>query len=170
MSVEADWLVLLILAAMSAERAGVIIGSIGNTRWMKKRGGVEYGANHFPLMIGVNLMWMALLWINAPNETVHLGWLVAYLAVEVLRFWSIFALGKYYSARVIIVPDMPLVRTGPYRILRHPIYAAMFLEFLILPMVFGLWWIGAVMFVPKAIVLAIRIRCEDKALATVASK
>jgi protein-S-isoprenylcysteine O-methyltransferase len=39
-----------------------------------------------------------------------------------LRLWSILTLGRYFTAAVRVVDAQPVVRSGPYRVLRHPSY------------------------------------------------
>ena len=51
-------------------------------------------------------------------------------ACIVLAVWARRHLGRNWSAEVRIAKDHELVRTGPYRILRHPIYTAMLGMFL----------------------------------------
>lgn len=43
------------------------------------------------------------------------------------RAWAVQSLGKYFTATVQISEDHQLVRTGPYRIVRHPSYTGAFL-------------------------------------------
>ncbi|MFR9728391.1 methyltransferase family protein [Saccharopolyspora sp. MS10] len=54
----------------------------------------------------------------------------AFLAGVVLRLGSIHQLGRFYSHRVRTVAEHRIVRTGPYRVLRHPSYAGMVLAHL----------------------------------------
>jgi protein-S-isoprenylcysteine O-methyltransferase Ste14 len=42
-----------------------------------------------------------------------------------LAVWARWHLGRNWSAEVRIATDHQLIRTGPYRFLRHPIYTAM---------------------------------------------
>ncbi|RPK37477.1 Isoprenylcysteine carboxyl methyltransferase (ICMT) family protein [Streptomyces sp. ADI92-24] len=67
--------------------------------------------------------------------------------------------------RVIVVPGLPLVTGGPYRWLRHPNYVAVAAEGLALPLVHGAWVTAAVFTLLNAALMAVRIRCEDGALA-----
>jgi protein-S-isoprenylcysteine O-methyltransferase Ste14 len=52
------------------------------------------------------------------------------LALQALGFglamWARRHLGRYWSGAVAVASDHQLVRTGPYRLVRHPIYSAMF--------------------------------------------
>lgn len=47
-----------------------------------------------------------------------------------LRAWAIDVLGRYFAVVVRIVPDHRIVRTGPYRWLRHPSYTGAFVAIL----------------------------------------
>jgi protein-S-isoprenylcysteine O-methyltransferase Ste14 len=40
----------------------------------------------------------------------------------VLRGWSIMTLGEYFTGRVMVSADQPVITAGPYRVLRHPSY------------------------------------------------
>ncbi|MEV7182777.1 isoprenylcysteine carboxylmethyltransferase family protein [Kitasatospora sp. NPDC093102] len=53
------------------------------------------------------------------------GWFgVAMVAVGLaLRAWGMRTLGRYYTRTLRTVDDQHLVRTGPYRLIRHPGYA-----------------------------------------------
>ncbi|NUK13507.1 hypothetical protein HRW18_37340, partial [Streptomyces lunaelactis] len=63
----------------------------------------------------------------------------------------------------------PLVTGGPYRWLRHPNYVAVAAEGLALPLVHGAWVTAVVFTVLNAVLMAVRIRCEDGALGSVAA-
>jgi methyltransferase len=58
-----------------------------------------------------------------------------------------------------------LVSAGPYRFLSHPNYAVVIGEIAVLPLVFGLPRLAALLTVLNAAVLAVRIRAENRALA-----
>jgi protein-S-isoprenylcysteine O-methyltransferase len=40
----------------------------------------------------------------------------------IFRVWSIRVLDRFFTSRVVIQSDHQLIRTGPYRYLRHPSY------------------------------------------------
>ena len=96
-----------------------------------------------------------------------LGWpmLAVVLLAQGLRWWCIATLGVRWNTRVIVVPGLPLVTAGPYRILRHPNYVAVVAEGLALPLVHTAWVTATVFTVLNAALLTVRIRCEDRALA-----
>ena len=91
------------------------------------------------------------------------GWLAA-LASFALRRRAIRELGKMWSLHVEIRAQHQLVRSGPYRWVRHPAYSSMILELLALGLLLQSRFTGAavaVLFVPTLIA---RIRIEEAAL------
>lgn len=87
------------------------------------------------------------------------------VAAQALRWWCIRTLGRQWNTRVIVVPGLPLVTGGPYRWLRHPNYVAVAAEGLALPLVHGAWVTALAFTALNSVLMAVRIRCEDGALA-----
>ena len=50
------------------------------------------------------------------------------LAGSILRVWSVFTLGRFYSGHIETWAGQTIVQTGPYHILRHPGYAGSILQ------------------------------------------
>jgi methyltransferase len=137
-----------------------------NTRALMAAGGVETGAAHYPLLIGVHVLWLVALaiWIARFDAPLHLGWACVYLALQPLRVWVMLSLGRFWTTRIITVPGAPLVRSGPYRLLRHPNYAIVIAEVIVLPLAVGAWPVAAIFAVLNGAALAVRLRAEDAAL------
>jgi protein-S-isoprenylcysteine O-methyltransferase Ste14 len=62
-----------------------------------------------------------------PGAVAFAAGLVILLAGLVLRGWSFKTLGQYFTHRVVVSSDQPVIAAGPYRLLRHPGYAAVLL-------------------------------------------
>jgi methyltransferase len=62
-----------------------------------------------------------------PADIVVMGAAI-YTAAKALKWWAILELGRFWTFRVIVVPGAPLVRSGPYRYMRHPNYVGVFGE------------------------------------------
>lgn len=82
----------------------------------------------------------------------------------VVRWRCVSVLGKHWNPRLIVIPDAPLVRRGPYRWGRHPNYAAVAAEVAALPLVHSAWLTAIMFSLANALVLAVRIRAENAAL------
>jgi len=83
----------------------------------------------------------------------------------VLRGWSIMTLGDYFTGRVIVSPDQPVITAGPYRLLRHPSYTGFLLACFGIGLASANWAGVAAMVVLPLAVLLWRIRAEEAALA-----
>ena len=56
-----------------------------------------------------------------------------------LAIWARYCLGQFWSARVTLKEDHRLIRSGPYRYVRHPIYTGMLLAVSGTALVLGEW-------------------------------
>ncbi|WP_189745039.1 isoprenylcysteine carboxyl methyltransferase family protein [Streptomyces nojiriensis] len=163
-------LYLLLIGLVAAERLVELITARRHTAWSLARGGREYGRGHYSAMVALHT---ALLvgcvvepWVAGRPFVPLLGWsaLAAAVAAQGLRWWCIATLGKRWNTRVLVVPGLPLVETGPYRLLRHPNYVAVVVEGVALPLVHTAWMTALGFTVLNLVLLRVRIGCEDAAL------
>ena len=100
------------------------------------------------------------------NDWWTLGFGVALvLAGVALRTWAILSLGPYFRREVTIEPGQRLVRSGPYRLMRHPSYTGVLLAVAGLGLAFGSWVGAAVALIVVFAGMLPRIRVEERALA-----
>jgi methyltransferase len=158
--------VAIIVGLVALQRLGELVLATRNTRALLSRGGVEHGAGHYPLIVLLHAAWLlALLFLVPADAPLSWFWLAVFVVLQGLRAWVVASLGPYWTTRIITLPDAPLVRRGPYRLLRHPNYVVVAAEIVVLPLVFGAWPIALVFSVLNAVMLAWRIRTEEQALA-----
>ena len=129
------------------------------------RGGYEIGAGHYPLIVALHAAWLAALWAYGWDRPVGLPWLGVFILLQLLRVWVIHSLGGRWTTRIMVLPDAPLVRRGPYRFVSHPNYMVVIAEIAVLPLAFGLVGIAVIFSFLNALVLWVRIRAESNALA-----
>ena len=159
-----------LVLGVGVERLAEVRVSVGNARWSLARGGVETGAAHYPAMVALHAGLLggaaAEVWLRDRSFRPALGWPMLILAgaSQALRWWCIATLGRRWNTRVIVVPGMPLVTTGPYRWLRHPNYVAVVVEGVALPLVHSSWATAAGFSALNALLLRVRLRCENAAL------
>ncbi|MDH3255331.1 MAG: hypothetical protein OEM62_10095 [Acidobacteriota bacterium] len=159
---------LLILVAF--QRLAELRLSRRHCRAATAAGAIEYGARHYPWMVLLHSSFLLAcgleVWILerpfVPQLAVVMA--VVLLIATGLRYWAIRALGSRWTTRVFAWPDRPLVRSGPYRYLRHPNYVAVALEILALPLLHSAWIAAIVFGVLNIILLSIRITAEEEAL------
>jgi methyltransferase len=160
----------LLILAVAVERLLELIVSKRNARWAFAHGGKEFGHNHYPAMVALHaaLLVGCVLEVWALHRP-FIGWLGwPMLAVvgmsQAFRWWCVMTLGKRWNTLVIVVPQTPLVRCGPYRWLHHPNYVAVVAEGMALPLVHTAWLTAAGFTVANAVLLTVRIRVENAAL------
>jgi len=90
--------------------------------------------------------------------------LVLLLAGFALRVWSVRTLREFFTVDVAIHQGHQLVRTGPYRWVRHPAYTGVLASFAGLALCSGSWLSAAIIFVPICGAFLYRIAVEERAL------
>jgi len=164
----------ILVAAVALERLAELVVSKRNAAWSFERGGVETGQRHYLVMVVLHtgLLVGALLevWLLRPEFHPALGYpmLALVVASQALRWWCIATLGPRWNTRVIVVPGLPLVTGGPYRLTSHPNYVAVVVEGLALPLVHSAWITAVVFTACNAVLLTVRLRVENAALASAA--
>ncbi|MFC6087719.1 isoprenylcysteine carboxyl methyltransferase family protein [Saccharothrix lopnurensis] len=163
----------VLVGLVAVERLGELVVAKRNLAWSLARGGRETGFGHYPFMVvlhtGLLAGCLVEVWVADRPFTALLGWpmLALVVAAQALRWWCIRVLGRQWNTRIVVVPGLPLVTGGPYRLFRHPNYVAVVVEGFALPLVHGAWLTAAVFTAVNAGLLAVRIRAEDRALRSV---
>jgi protein-S-isoprenylcysteine O-methyltransferase Ste14 len=102
-------------------------------------------------------------WSAVPVFVVLLGDLL--VASGLLLIWLVFRANPYASATVTVETEQPVISTGPYALVRHPMYSGGLLLFLGIPFALGSWW-GLVLFVPLVVLILWRLKQEESYLST----
>jgi methyltransferase len=165
------WYTVLILG-IALERIAELVVAQRNSSWSRARGGIEFGAGHYPLMVTLHTGLLA--GCLAESVGLHrpfipaLGWpmLAIVLAAQGLRWWCIATLGRQWNTRVIVVIGAARVAGGPYRLVPHPNYIAVIAEGVALPLVHTAWITAVVFSALNAALLRTRIKVENTALAS----
>jgi methyltransferase len=137
-----------------------------NTAALRRRGAMETDAGAYPFYVLLHASWLASLAVFVPAATPP-DWLLIgiFALLQLGRFWVIASLGGYWTTRIISLPDAPLVRTGPYRYFRHPNYLLVVAEIAVLPLAFGAVAIAATFSALNLMLIARRVRIENRILA-----
>ena len=156
---------LLVLGYVTLARLVEMRIARANTARLITLGAYEASPGHYPAIIVMHVCWLACLWWLAPGRMVVPVWLAVFVLLQPLRVWVMAALGARWTSRIMVVPGETLVTTGPFRLTRHPNYAIVVGEVASLPLAFGLVWVAWVFSIANAVMLMIRIRAENAALA-----
>jgi methyltransferase len=100
-----------------------------NERAQRARGGREPAGDVYALMSVAYPAAFAAMFAEgfvrgAPPAPVVAAGALLFAASKALKWWAILSLGPAWTFRIIVVPGMRLVTSGPYRLIRHPNYAA----------------------------------------------
>jgi methyltransferase len=155
---------ILILGFVTLQRLGELWLATHNTRRLLANGAREAEPGHYPLIVAVHIAWLLTLWLLAPARPILWPLLVVFALLQLARVWVIATLGPRWTTRIIVLPDAPLVKRGPFRFVSHPNYIVVAAEIAVLPLVFGLWIVALVFTILNAAILTIRIRAENRAL------
>lgn len=165
----------VLLAVIAVERVAELVVSQRHAAASLRRGGVESGQGHFPVMVALHAALLAgcvaepLLARRGFDPAVGWPMIAVVAAANALRWWCVVTLGQRWTARVIVLPGLPLVRSGPYRWFAHPNYVAVVVEGAALPLAGSAWITACAFTVLNAALLAVRLRCETRALAAAAA-
>jgi methyltransferase len=175
MSLSLGWVTIpvslfVLVTAVAVVRLVELTTARRNARWAIDRGGIEYGQRHYPVMVTLHVC--LLVGTAAEVALTHrafvplIGWpaLAVLILVQAGRAWCMRALGPRWNTRVIVVPELPLVTTGPYRWMRHPNYLIVVFEGIVLPLVHTAWITAMLFTIANTPWLFVRVRTENAVL------
>ena len=167
------WVFLLILITLSLLITIYLIRNDPELLKRRMRGGptAEKRVSQRVIMIFTSLGFIGLLVVPGLDHrfswsTVPLAVVIAGDALVVLGYYFIFLVFRqntYSSATIELAANQKVIDSGPYSLLRHPMYAGALLYLLGMPLALGSYW-GLVPFVAVIPFLIWRIFDEEKML------
>ncbi len=155
----------LLLAFLTLQRLSELVIASRNTKALLAHGAHERGAGHYPVMVALHATWLASLWFFGWNHAASAPFVVVFAVLQAGRLWVLLVLGRRWTTRIIIVPGLAPVTTGPFRFVRHPNYLVVALEIPCVSLALGLVWHAALFAALNFAMLWWRIRGEDRAFA-----
>lgn len=160
------WFVVAVGFTRLAEAA---VGA-SHLKWVRARGGLDHPGSLNGLLATLQVLLLIGCILEADLSmrpfVPALAWpmFVVVLVMITLRWWSIFTLGPRWTTGVVLIPGLPPVRRGPYRVLRHPAALATGIEGVALALMWGSWLTAAVFAVGYTAIAMLRLRAENRAL------
>lgn len=92
--------------------------------------------------------------VIAGNILVALGFLIVFL---------VFKENPFSAATIEVAAGQKVIATGPYALVRHPMYSGGLVMLFGTPLALGSWW-GLLMFIPMTLLIVWRLLEEEKFL------
>jgi len=157
------------LAFLAGERLLELGVARRNAVQARAHGAIEHGRGLTRVIVAFHAAWFLAFLLEAGLEgrgpllgPFPTAAIVA--ALQALRYWCVLTLGPYWNTGVLVVPGAAPVRRGPYRFLRHPNYVVVLIEIVLYPALFGCWMTALGFGSLNPLLLAGRIRIENRAL------
>lgn len=137
-----------------------------NERWMKARGGVEVGGNHYKYFIFLHMLFFISLVIEIQLTSVrwNIFFFMLFFMAQVGRVWCIASLGRFWNTKVIVLPNVICIKKGPYKYFKHPNYMIVFVELFAIPLATGAYRTAVLFPMLHLFLVMIRVPIEEKAL------
>ena len=87
-----------------------------------------------------------------------------FILANIVRWWVIRTLGEHWNVQVMDSTRLGVITTGPFRYVRHPNYAAVFVEMIALPLIHTAWITALAGAIAHTIVLTLRLSTEERVL------
>jgi protein-S-isoprenylcysteine O-methyltransferase Ste14 len=100
-------------------------------------------------------------WSEIPVYLVLLA--DAFVLLGYLLFFVVMKENSFLSRTVEVVEGQKVINTGPYSIVRHPMYTGVLLMYTSTPIALGSWW-AMIPFITLPVFLVLRILNEEKVL------
>jgi methyltransferase len=165
-----EMLFLALLLAVAAMRIFELRISRKHQRDMTARGACKVKDPNFRWMA----MFHALVLIAAAAEVLFLHrpfipalafpMIALFIFANIVRWWVIRTLGEHWNVQVMDSTRLGVITTGPFRYVRHPNYAAVFVEMIALPLIHTAWITALAGAIAHAIVLTLRLSTEERVL------
>lgn len=159
----------LLIALVITQRIIELIIAKRNERWILSKGGYEVGAAHYPFMLLMHstffiMLFLEVTFLERSQSFLWLFFLILFLIAQLGRFWCLYSLGKLWNTKIMILPNITIVREGPYRLFKHPNYFIVAVEFITFPLLFNAYLTAILFSLLNLWILSIRIPIEENAL------
>ncbi|WP_110927666.1 isoprenylcysteine carboxyl methyltransferase family protein [Bacillus massiliglaciei] len=151
------------------QRLTELVIAKNNEKALKAEGAIEYGKSHYPWMVSMHAAFFISLILEVYLKGFELSklwpfWLTIFLFAQAGRFWVIKTLGKYWNTKIIVLSDAKVVAAGPYKYIKHPNYAIVATEILVISLLFNAFFTAVVFSLLNLWMMSVRIPLEEKAL------
>jgi methyltransferase len=138
-----------------------------NEKWLLKNGAVEYGKEHYLFIVMLHTLFIVALifeYLIKQPLSYNLLFIILYFLLISFKVWIILSLGKFWNTKIYHISNMPLIKKGPYKYLKHPNYLIVAAEIVVIPLAFNLYYTAITFTLLNMFMLIVRIKEENKVL------
>lgn len=162
------WMIILVLFIILQRILELIIAK-SNEQWLLERGGIEKGQSHYKWFIYLHILFiMSILFegfiFNTAEQSLNFYLLTIFFIVQIGRVWCILSLGRFWNTKVVFIPGVLPIQSGPYKYVKHPNYIIVAIELFVIPLLFGAYITAFIFPILHLILLRIRVPIEERAL------
>ncbi|WP_121639811.1 isoprenylcysteine carboxyl methyltransferase family protein [Virgibacillus sp. Bac330] len=159
----------VILSVIIIQRLVELVIARSNEQWMKQRGAIEKGKQHYKWFIIIHTLFFLsliaeIIFRNQQSFSFNYFLFTAFIITQIGRIWCIATLGRFWNTKIIIAPQFDVIKRGPYKYVKHPNYIIVGIELFVIPSLFGAWFTAIVFPILHALLLYVRIPVEEKAV------
>jgi methyltransferase len=160
-----------IISFFIIQRLIELIVSQQNYKWLIGNGAKEYFPEHYKYMVIIHVLWFVSMLVefnNFPPKEINLITCMIFLGVTLIgqafRLIAICTLKKRWCTKILINDNWEPIKSGLYKLVKHPNYLGVVLEIAALPLAFGLYYTATIFTLLNFWILVIRIGKENLAL------
>mgnify|MGYP001073464739 CR=1 FL=1 len=101
-------------------------------------------------------------WSHVPMSVVFVSDILVFLGYMLIA--RVMEENRYASAIIQVSEEQKIIETGPYKIVRHPMYTGGLIFMLFTPLALGSYWAVIPFFISTVLALILRIISEEKLL------
>jgi methyltransferase len=141
-----------------------------NEKILKAQGAIEYDKNGYVIIVIMHTVFfisliLEKLFLDRPLNRYWIILVILFALAQILRYWAIRTLGIYWNTKILVTPKHKLIRTGPYKYLKHPNYIAVSIELAVIPIFFSCYITALTFSLLNFLLLRRRVYMESYALA-----
>jgi len=161
----------ILICIVIFQRLAELILARRNERIVRSEGAVEFDRKGYGVIVAMHVAFFVSLageyiFLKRSLNSYWVFLLSVLIAAQILRYWAITSLGKYWNTKILVIRGSGLVKKGPYKYVNHPNYIAVAIEIAVLPLIFSCYLTSVLFTIVNAVLLIRRIKVEEEALSS----
>jgi methyltransferase len=167
--VDGTMIFVLLWLVVICQRVIELLIAKSNENWMRKNGAKIVAEGHYKWIVFVHILFLVAVLIEGYfshqfQTNLNQVLFIMFIIVQLLRIWCLASLGRFWNTKIIVLPNVALIKRGPYKLVKHPNYIIVGMEFVIIPLLFQAYITALVFPLIHIVLMFYRIPMEERAL------